>query len=271
VRRECVKGHVVLAYIPTKENIADMLTKALTRVPQEHLAGKVMAGLREGKVVDVSGKPLEWEAHPPTRDKLYASPPAGLTPSKGDEPNLAMRNQLDLTRQRSLARGASVVGSTPDADSSRAMAAGLARSVLQQCMSATSPYNYAIVDSGASFTYACGRESLTNTSPGIGYVRVANGESEKVGLIGQMGPLGGVRQVTSFQRTLVSVKDLVEQFGPVLFNNEGVYLASTDATGHSIITRIGSCTPERLYSFDIAALTSHSRKSTGATARAKPK
>ena len=271
VRRECVKGHVVLAYIPTKENIADMLTKALTRVPQEHLAGKVMAGLREGKVVDVSGKPLEWEAHPPTRDKLYASPPAGLTPSKGDEPNLAMRNQLDLTRQGSLARGASVVGSTPDADSSRAMAAGLARSVLQQCMSATSPYNYAIVDSGASFTYACGRESLTNTSPGIGYVRVANGESEKVGLIGQMGPLGGVRQVTSFQRTLVSVKDLVEQFGPVLFNNEGVYLASTDATGHSIITRIGSCTPERLYSFDIAALTSHSRKSTGATARAKPK
>ena len=29
-----------MVYIPTKENIADMMTKALTKVPQQHLSGK---------------------------------------------------------------------------------------------------------------------------------------------------------------------------------------------------------------------------------------
>jgi hypothetical protein len=138
-----------------------------------------------------------------------------------------------------------------------AIAAGLARSVLQQCMTASDPYSYAIVDSGASYTYASGKESLQNASPGMGHVRVANGASEKVSLIGDMGPLKGVRQVSSFQRTLVSVKDLVEQFGPVLFNNDGVYLASRGIRDQSFITKIGSCTPERLYTFDVSALASH--------------
>jgi hypothetical protein len=73
----------------------------------------------------------------------------------------------------------------------------------------------------------------------------------------------GVRQVSIFQRTLVSVKDLVEQFGPVLFNNGGVYLASRGTQGKSFISKIGSCTPERLYTFDVAALTEHNNKCRG--------
>ena len=63
--------------------------------------------------------------------------------------------------------------------------------------------------------------------------------------------------MSSFQRTLFSVKDLVEQFGPVLFNNGGVYLASRGTKDESSINKIGSCTPERLYTFDVSALTSH--------------
>ena len=127
-------------------------------------------------------------------------------------------------------------------------------------MSATDPYSYAIVDSGASYTYSNPRQDLENMVPGVGYVRVANGVSEKVDKIGHMGPLKGVRRVTSFQRTLVSVKDLVEQFGPVLFNRDGVYLASRGMKDKSFITKIGSCTPERLYSFDVSALTTHSAR-----------
>ena len=268
VRRECVKGHVVLAYIPTKENIADMLTKALTRVPQEHLTGKVMAGLKDGRVVDVTGEPLDWEPHAPVRDKLYETLPPGLDPEKGDVLDLPGKNSLDSIRQKALALGGRLAKRSldridampiglPDRRFSRAIAAGLARSVLQQCMTASDPYSYAIVDSGASYTYASGKESLQNASPGMGHVRVANGASEKVSLIGDMGPLKGVRQVSSFQRTLVSVKDLVEQFGPVLFNNDGVYLASRGIKDQSFITKIGSCTPERLYTFDVSALASH--------------
>ena len=82
-------------------------------------------------------------------------------------------------------------------------------------------------------------------------------------LIGDMDPMKGVRQVSSFQRTLVSVKDLVEQFGPVLFNNDGVYLASRGTKGKSFISEIGSCTPERLCTFDVAALTEHNSKCRG--------
>ena len=73
----------------------------------------------------------------------------------------------------------------------------------------------------------------------------------------------GVRQVSSFQRTLVSVKVLVEQFGPVLFNNGGVYLAPRGTKGKSSISKIGSCTPGRLYTFDVAALTAHNSKCRG--------
>ena len=105
VRRECVKGHVVLAFIPTKENIAELLTKALTRVPQEHLTGKVMAGMKDGKAVDVTGEPLVWEAQAPVHGKLYQNVPPGLNPEKGDKLDLPAKNRLDSIRQKALALG----------------------------------------------------------------------------------------------------------------------------------------------------------------------
>ena len=267
VRRECAKGHTVMVYIPTKENIADMLTKALTKVPQQHLSGKVMAGMRGGKIVSVEDEPLEWVPHAALREKLYTTTPPGLDPSRGDVPDLPTKAASDILEQRSLEQKGKLdllrrTAPVPlhNRGLSRAAAAGLARQVLQHCMSATSPYSYAIVDSGASYTYSNPQQDLENMVPGVGYVRVANGVSEKVDKIGHMGPLKGVRRVTSFQRTLVSVKDLVEQFGPVLFNRDGVYLASRGMENKSFITKIGSCTPERLYSFDISALTTHSAR-----------
>ena len=204
-------------------------------------------------------------------DKLYETLPPGLNPEKGDVLDLPTKNSLGSIRQKALALGGRLAKRSldrinampigmPDRRFSCAIAAGLARSALQYCMAASDPYSYAIVDSGASYTCASGRESLQNTSQGLGHVRVANGASEKVGLIGDMGPLKGVRQVSSFQRTLVSVKDLVEQFGPVLFNNEGVYLASRGTKDQSFITKIGSCTPERFCTFDVSALTSHNSR-----------
>ena len=83
VRLECVKGHAVMVYIPTKENIADMMTKALTKVPQQHLSGKVMAGMKDGKMVSVEDEPLEGVPHAALREKLYTTTHLDSTPREG--------------------------------------------------------------------------------------------------------------------------------------------------------------------------------------------
>ena len=80
---------------------------------------------------------------------------------------------------------------------SRAAAAELARRVLQQRISAIDPYSHAIVDSGVSYTYSDPGQDLENMAPGVGYVRFANGVIEKVGYVGHMGTLKGVRRVAS--------------------------------------------------------------------------
>ena len=111
----------------------------------------------------------------------------------------------------------------------------------------------AIVDSGASYTYVTRHVKLANERPSNGVVAVANGQLERITSVGTLGPLQGVRKVNSFQRTLVSVRDLVEQFGSVRFDDQGVHLV-TDS-GKS--TRIGATLPNRLYSFDLDALARH--------------
>ena len=121
------------------------------------------------------------------RDELYQTVPPGLSPTKGDKLDLPAKSRLDSIRQKALALGGRLAKRSLDRISatpmgrpdhfqrfSRAIAAGLARSALQHCMTASDPYSYAIVDSGASYTYASGRESLQNASPGMGHVRVAN-------------------------------------------------------------------------------------------------
>merc|ERR1712185_726340 len=85
---------------------------------------------------------------------------------------------------------------------------------------------YAIIDSGASRTFVGELARLSNTRPGRGFVSVANGQREPIAEVGCLGPLRNVQRVNSFTRTLVSVADLVEQFGVVMFDSSGTYLGT---------------------------------------------
>ena len=120
--------------------------------------------------------------------------------------------------------------------------------------------SYTIIDSGASRTYAGAHERLSDCSPGGGVVSVANGQCERIVETGTLGSISGVRRVNSFKRTLVSVTDIVQQFGSVLFDKDGAYLLSVSVLGTPIISQIGQSTPERLYSFDGTTLTAHAKR-----------
>ena len=71
-----------------------------------------------------------------------------------------------------------------------------------------------------------------------------------------LGPLKNVQKVNSFTRTLVSVADLVEQFGVVMFDRTGAYLSSCRGR-EALISKIGSYTGDRLYRFDQSSLAKH--------------
>ena len=73
---------------------------------------------------------------------------------------------------------------------------------------------------------------------------------------GDIGPLTGVKQVASFKRSLVSVTDLVEQFGGLYFDDQGVHVVSKCDSG-MVVTTIGLPTKNRLYSFNIECLKQH--------------
>jgi hypothetical protein len=119
--------------------------------------------------------------------------------------------------------------------------------------------NYAIVDSGASRTYVEEAQKLMKATAGRGSVRAANGQSSPIVEEGSLGAITGAQKVQGFTRTLVSVMDLVEQFGLVFFDLEGVSILSLgpNANGPPLITRIGHRTPTRLFSFDLKALDTH--------------
>ena len=89
---------------------------------------------------------------------------------------------------------------------------------------------------------------------------VANGQKEMVVETGELGPLRGVRKVASFERPLISVTDLIERFGPVVFNASGVHLATELGEGEVCVTTIGHATPNRLFSFDQEALELHEER-----------
>ena len=118
---------------------------------------------------------------------------------------------------------------------------------------------YDIVDSGASRTYVRALQRLLNARPGGGSVQCANGQREKIAEVGDLGPLKDAQKVLSFGRTLVSVSDLVEQFGVVAFDHEGVFVLSpsTPSSACPQLSRIGDKTRERLFSFDLDALGQH--------------
>ena len=127
----------------------------------------------------------------------------------------------------------------------------------------------AIVDSGASCTYVTDGVELWEVRSGRGHVWVANGRREAIAQEGKLGPIWGAKKVPSFARTLVSVRDLVEQFGTVVFDKEGVHVVSIDKEGElreclrsrrgSVSTTIGAPTKQRLCSFDIEALVDHTQ------------
>ena len=71
---------------------------------------------------------------------------------------------------------------------------------------------------------------------------------------GDLGALKDVRRALWFTRTLVSVRDLVNQFHKVVFDGDGVLVESADVR---VRTRIGLPTTNGLYSSDGAALSRH--------------
>jgi len=83
---------------------------------------------------------------------------------------------------------------------------------------------------------------------------VATGQSEPIAEIGTLGALKDVRRVMSFTRTLVSVRDLVDQFDVVRFDIDGVHVQSPDG---KVSTCIGKPTENRLYGFNGKALSEH--------------
>ena len=109
--------------------------------------------------------------------------------------------------------------------------------------------------SGASHTYVTTETELRDVIEGEGFVSVANGQSERITEIGSLGPLRGARRVNSFTRTLVSVRDLVEQFGPVRFDEDGVHISTSDGK----TAKIGRPLSSRLYSFDLKSFSRHVR------------
>ena len=127
------------------------------------------------------------------------------------------------------------------------------------CFTAAGRLLYAIIDSGASRTFVGEGTSLEGARSGRGFVSVANGQRERIAEVGDLGPLKNVQKVNSSTRTLVSVADLVEQFGVVMFDRTGAYLSSCRGK-EALISKIGSYTGDRLYRFDQSSLAKHASK-----------
>ena len=113
----------------------------------------------------------------------------------------------------------------------------------------------AILDSGASSSFVPPEVVLGNARPGKGHVSVANGQREPIVEEGDLGPLRGVQKVKSFHRDLISVAQLCQQFGVVLFSRRGAQIVTeVGDKGEMIITQIGLATKGNLYSFDLMVL-----------------
>jgi hypothetical protein len=114
----------------------------------------------------------------------------------------------------------------------------------------------AILDSGASQTYVTGRVELEDAEPGRGFVKVATGKRERITEQGSLGPLTGACKVHSFARTLVSVMDVAEQVGDVMFTAGAAFVVD-NSSAVPRMTKIATATPSRLYKFDLEALEQH--------------
>ena len=296
-RHEVDKGHVVFGYINTKENLADLMTKGLTRVPHNHLVGKIMFSVEDGQVTDIEGQDVVWEARAPVLTELYQSKPRGLYPEWKNietpwihrqsrwadtmpefsmppipQGGIAVKKNEDLGQlELALERANQDMKTEEDEEllawttchclftlviSGNITLGSQANSTLNALSTHLDAF-CDIVDSGASFTFVGGHCNLKNAKEATGVVHVADGRAKQIEEIGDYGPMKNARKVSCFKRTLVSVTDLVQQFGSVLFDDDGVHVTSTREDGTEVKTQIGRPTPQRLYSFEVGSLKDH--------------
>ena len=287
VRVEVNKGHVRLKYVNTRENLADLMTKQLPKATHDLLVSQLMVGLRDGVLETWKGVPLpDWQSRPPQTPKelnMYAVEPPGLshedlllpeTRLKGGLPDREARLEdgsvencvSNHVRDVVFLASALLESGLPSEVSPEAadeLVDAMISRVYDGWAQVARALQRAIVDSGASFTYVTKDVELSDAIPGKGVVWVANGKAERIAEEGRLGPLSHVKKVESFSRSLISVRDLVDQYGGVWFDSDGVHVVSFDkgdgqpfvARG-ATVTRVGEPTRARLYSFDIAQLES---------------
>ena len=265
VRQEVARKNVRLNYISTVDNLADLMTKSLPRATHYRLVKHLLHSVTDGRLYRLGqSQEVTWRETPPMREKLYVKRVRGLLDRDMllEGPVKTYRGDIDHA-----GRPAGPGVPTAPADALSATLDGAFGAVAQQCRLALLSMlgdalrdeigqcmqamllRDAIVDSGASYTYVPSGVELQNERAGVGAVSVANGRVEPVSAIGDIGALRNVRKVDSFTRTLVSVRDLVEQFGTVSFTRRGVFIRRRGKN-----SLIGEPLPNRLYSFNLDAL-----------------
>ena len=281
VQQEVNLGHVRLKYIDTKDNLADLMTKILKRVTFYFLVNKLMHRCENGELQRFDdGAPIDLEARLPVRTKLYVVPAPGLEmgdtltplrPMIGDvSRDAAPRLKAPTSVPRALMpEMRSVLAGAVARMTRRAVGRSKRRlfALLVHRLSSVSEGSRralqilemmkAIVDSGASSHFVHGAVPLDDVTPGVAVVATATGAPEKVLEKGDCFPLKEVRKVSKFERPLVSVARLVEQFGTVNFDVNGVNVVSKLPRGGQHSTKIGELTKGKLYSFDLRALSKH--------------
>ena len=151
-RYEVKKGTIHFAYIPSAHNVADLLTKSLTRVPHEHILSKIMCFKFEGQMCGIDGKPLRLPCLAAVQDALYAVEPKGLSPSYETVPVVDMSDKckIDMSHEEDMAeqRLSEALGAFCEV-----MMAWIAGNVSELSPELVKSLEEAIVDSGASFSY----------------------------------------------------------------------------------------------------------------------
>ena len=281
-RREYKAGHVVFSFIPTAENIADLLTKGLKRPTHQHLTNKIMSSMVDGELCTIFGEAMECPPNEVSRLANYDVIPLGLDPSRNDHmlpehaslPTALPEGEVEqqLAAFTPAKATAALVIASPEKQAIQSVeevlikilamliqsiVTDLTRSSKKQANGAC-----AIVDSGSSRTYVGAAQALINAMRCGGTVSVATGKVGRIVEEGELGPIKGAQKVNSFHRTLVSVMDLLEQFGWVIFDEHGVSILTPSKSGPNLMTRIGSRTASRLFDFDIDALSEHARQTT---------
>ena len=213
-----------MVYVPSEENCADLLTKMLTKKLHDKFSERLLVMLVDGEgVMDFKKrKTVSCAKIDAPLEKLYQKSPRGLL--KEDMllgPEQRSRENGGAAEEKSLSVLDEAQGATWRAVLKGVL--GLARVLFKELLKemdescAVALIENAIVDSGASYTYVTDAVELENARPGSGVVSVANGRLEPIKEIGDLGPIRRARKVSSFPRTLVSVRDLVESVGAVRF------------------------------------------------------